>query len=507
MFKKVPFIVCAAILTALLIQPCLPAYAEESDSECWAVIIGVSHYATVADTFYCGDDAQELSQQLSPVWGQDHIKLLLDREATKAAIQAAVNWLADKDLANDTVLFYFSGHGSSEGYIAPYDASYYSDTWISCSELGVWLERLDSQKVVVILETCHAGTFETNLSDGGRVLMMSSRSDEGAWETGLLEHGVFTYFMLQALDEFADANHDYELSAEEVFQYAEAETVFFTSLFPGYSAQHPVLSDSYPGELGLLIKFIFSSEPGLPSGTAALSVDNQPYSADSPPLIWAPGSAHELKVLSPVDAGGGTRYVFISWDAGDTSLSRTTSKGGAYEAKFNTEYQLTIESAYGEPEGGGWYQSGTTATISVASVEEAEVKHIFTGWSGDFVGTDTTASVAMNSPKTVTADWRTDYLLTIESAYGEPEGEGWYQSGSPATISVAPVAGVIIRHIFTGWSGDFVGTETTAVLTIDSPKTIEVDWRTDYTQLYILTAGIIVLASIVTVIVRARRGM
>ena len=499
-------IVFAAILTALLIQPCLPAYAEESASECWAVIIGVSHYEMIEGVVYCDDDARELSQQLSPVWGQDHIKLLLDREATKADIRAAVNWLVDKDSANDTVLFYFSGHGSSEGYIAPYDA-YYDETWISPSELGGWLERLDSQKAVVILETCRAGMFETNLSDGGRVVLMSSRSDEDAWEAGLLENSVFTYFMLQALDKFADANHDYELSAEEIFQYAEPETVSLTTWFPGFSIQHPVLSDSYSGEISLLVQFIFSTEPDLPSGTVALSVDNQPYSAGSSPLIWEPGSAHELKVLSPVDAGGGTRYVFFSWDDGDTSLSRTASNGGVYEAKFNTEYQLTIESAYGEPEGGGWYQEGSTATISVASVEEAEVRRIFTGWSGDFVGTETTASITMNSPKTVTADWRTDYLLTIESAYGEPEGGGWYQSGSPATISVAPVAGIIIRHFFTGWSGDFVGTETTAVLTIDSPKVIKVDWRTDYTQLYILIAGIIVLVSVVTVIVCARRGI
>jgi hypothetical protein len=503
-FKKVPFVVFAAtILMVLLIQPCLPAYAGEPKSECWAVIVGVADYKMIEDVNYSDDDARELAQQLSPVWGQDHIKLLLDREATKTNVRAAIDWLADKDSADDTVLFYFSGHGSSDGYIAPYNA-YYADTWISRSELGGWLDKLDSQNLVVVLDTCRAGLYQTTLGGDGRVVLMSSRSGEDAWETSAFKHTVFTYYILQALDEFADANHNYELSAEEIFQYAEPETVSLTTTFPGFSTQHPVLSDSYPGELSLLVQCLFSPEPSLPSGTVALFVDNQPYSSGSPPLIWAPGSAHELRVLSLADTGRGTRYLFVSWDDGDTSLSRTTSNGGVYGAKFQTEYQLTIESAYGEPEGGGWYQESSTAAISVASIEEAGVRHIFTGWSGDFTGTETTAAITMDSPKAITANWRTDYLLTIESAYGEPEGGGWYQESSTATISVAPVAGVIIRHIFTGWSGDFTGTETTAAITMDSPKTIKVIWLTDYTQLYILVAVVVILVSI-TVIVRTRR--
>jgi hypothetical protein len=209
-----------------------------------------------------------------------------------------------------------------------------------------------------------------------------------------------------------------------------------------------------------------------------------------------------------IDIGKGTRYVFISWDDGDTSASRTISRAGVYTANYKTQYQLTINSAYGQPQGADWYDSGSTTTISVASVEEGTIRHIFTGWSGDFTGEAGTASVIMNSPKTITANWRTDYLLTMESAYGQPEGEGWYESGSSATISVAPIQGIIIRHIFTGWSGDFTATTATTSVTMNSPKAITANWRTDYIQLYILIAGItgvIVLAGAIITIVRRRQ--
>lgn len=509
MYKKIPVIVfISAILTVLpmLIPPCTPAYAEESEPECWAVIIGVGDYKSpkIEDVPGCAENAEELFQLLCPIWGEEHIELLLDSEAAKSEIRAAVDWLASNVDTNDTVLFYFSGHGSEEGYIAPYNA-YYKKTWISARKLSRWLSALDSKKFVIVLDTCHAGQYETNLSDGGRVVLMSSRADELSWNTSFdgTDYGVFTYYLLEALSEFsiADANRDYELSAEELFQYAEPKTVSETTEWntesPGYDIQHPVLSDDYSGELSLLLKFIFNTEPRLPSGSEILVLDNKIYYSSTPPAFtWAPGSVHDLTILSLLDTESGTRNVFTSWNDGDTSISRTISHGGVYTANYKTQHQLLIESAYGEPEGEGWYDAGSTATISVASIEEPTTRHIFTGWSGDYSGDIATASVIMDSPKAITANWRTDYLLTIESTYAEPEGEGWYESGSTVTISVAPSEGMLIRHIFAGWSGDFSADTATASVTMDSPMAVTANWRTDLTRLYMLIGLIVLIAAI-----------
>jgi hypothetical protein len=340
---------------------------------------------------------------------------------------------------------------------------------------------------------------------------MSSRSDELSWETGTLEHGVFTYYILEAVKNFdgADANHDYELSAEEVFQYATPKTISLTTVYAMLSQctiQHPVISDRYSVELSLLTKFIFGVKPYLPPSTQILVLDDRTYTSTPPQLIWAPGSTHNLIVPSVVQKRSDTRYIFTSWSDGNTSVSRTISHGGAYTANYNTEYQLTITSTYGESEGAGWYQEGGTANISVVSlIAEERIKHIFTGWSGDYKGDTPTASVIMSSPKMVTANWRNEYLLTITSPYGEPEGEGWYKENEAVTISVVPIKGIIIRHIFNGWSGDFSGDIATETLTINSPKAITANWRTDYIQLYILIAGVVILVVVIIAIVRKRR--
>src|SRR4030042_1153920 len=104
------FMVLVLFIVSTFALPVMPAQAA-STPECWAVLVGVSNYQYIGDLSYCDDDAQELSDALSPVWGDSHVRLLVDSQATKANILVAIDWLADNADADDTVLFSFSGHG------------------------------------------------------------------------------------------------------------------------------------------------------------------------------------------------------------------------------------------------------------------------------------------------------------------------------------------------------------------------------------------------------------
>ncbi len=483
MFKKVLFIVCFGTVLAVLltsIQLCMPVYAEEPEPECWAVIVGVSHYASSVcyedeegnlvcdgDLKYADDDARDLYELLASIWGEDHIELLLDSEATKVDIYYAIKRLAAKADNDDTVLIYFSGHGLrpeytayqewvgiwdctignwdyitcttwqtsnmmiwqdrqivGSGYICPFDSgqplSWDCDYEIVAADLARWLDMLDSENIVIILDSCSAGSFSSELSQDGRVVLMGCQPDEGSLESCELEHGVFTHYILRAISKFeaADTNGDYEVSAEEIFDYAEPRTV--DEIVRPYAnepaiegRQHPVLYDPhYSRELGLLMKVVFHADAHLPPDTTVLTLDQKPYQSGELPasFTWAAGSVHDVDVPSKVDTEKGTRLVFVSWDDGDASVSRAISHGGEYVANYKTQYQLTIESAYGDPRGEGWYDSGSAATILVIPAEGTIIRQVFTGWSGDFTGTTATASLTMDAPKAIKADWRTEYL-------------------------------------------------------------------------------------------------
>src|SRR4030043_92533 len=133
------FIALTLSLIALAGQNPLPVNAADSQPECWAVIAGVADYkfSNIDDLVYSDDNVLDFSRELSPVWGDSHVKSLIDSQATKAGILNAISWLAANTDANDTVLFYFSGHGGSEGYFCPYDYNGYTfSTTISSSELA-----------------------------------------------------------------------------------------------------------------------------------------------------------------------------------------------------------------------------------------------------------------------------------------------------------------------------------------------------------------------------------
>jgi hypothetical protein len=415
-FSKViiPLFVLLAVVLSVLIQPCLPAYARGTEVEYWAVIVGISNYKNIGDLLYSDDDAQDLYDQLAPIWGEDHIKLLVNIWATTAAIRNAIcTWIDERADDNDVVLLFFAGHGdeySGNYYIAPYNAlsdSYDND--IRDDELDSWLDALEPETMVIILESCHSGGFIDDLSDTGRIILTSSSSGESSWQYRTLGHSVFSYYILEAFDniEQVDTNGDYEISAEEFFFYAEREVVIYTQ--DKGILQHPKLDDGYIGKLGLFYEATFDTSPHITS----LTIDGTAYSPGQLPVSfrWMPDSTHNFEISSIVSSGElGTQFAFTSWSDENSSPSRTISLGGEYTANYVKQYYLTVESEYGDPDGEGWYDEGTTASISVTSPMGIIIRQVCTGWSGDSTVTTPNATVHMDEPKTVTANWRNNYV-------------------------------------------------------------------------------------------------
>ena len=486
-------------------------YAQETEAEYWAVIIGISDYELVDDTWYGRDNAQALYERFAPIWGEDHIKVLVDSAATKANIEDAIySWLAPREDADDVVLFFFSGHGGEylgDYYICPYDSLLYSyANDITDDEFAGWLGALESDNRVVVLDTCHSGGFIPELSASNPVIVTSSAADESAWEFVALGHSVASYYLLEAISdaEPVDTNVNYEISAEELANYIKSNVVAYTTADP--PIQHPQLYDGYAGELALFMMATFDT-----SITASLTIDGTTYSPGQIPVsfLWLPGSVHDCEVPSVANGGIGTQYLFTSWSDGDTSLLRMLSAGGKYTANYKTQYYLTVTSDYGDPTGEGWYDEGTTAwTGSAEPIITADgTRYIFLNWMVD--GTDQTSnpiSVIMNSPHTASTDYKTQHYLTVESEYGDPAGEGWYDGGSTATASVTSPLGTLIRQVFTGWSGDSIATTSSANILMSSPKTVTANWRTEYLYLYILIGGIVGLVGVVSISVIVIRG-
>jgi hypothetical protein len=158
---------------ALLIGPALAVPTvrpEEGDR--WAVVIGVSSYPGLdldgGRLPGAAEDARAVREALVDRRGYpvDHVRLLLDEAATRAAVEEAlVGWLGSRVAPGDHVLVYFAGLGSRipdrdgderDGFdetLVPADARAGSAEGDIPDDLfGAWMDGLASTEIVVVLD-------------------------------------------------------------------------------------------------------------------------------------------------------------------------------------------------------------------------------------------------------------------------------------------------------------------------------------------------------------------
>jgi hypothetical protein len=124
------------------------------------------------------------------------------------------------------------------------------------------------------------------------------------------------------------------------------------------------------------------------------------------------------------------------------------------------------------------FTSGTNVTLTATPGSSS----VFGGWSGAVIGTNTTTTITMDSDKSVTAIFNSNYTLIITKAgtgtgtvTSNPTGINCgstciYQfvDGTNVTLIATPDS----SSTFGGWSGDTICTNTTVTITMDSNKSV-----------------------------------
>lgn len=141
-----------------------------------ALLIGINSYPYVAGARLAGarNDVVRVGRLLRDRFGfpDDHLLLLVDEEATQAAIRAAFEELLGRVGREDSVVCFYSGHGSrlaaperSEGWlesIVPHDSGRgeHPNRDIADVEIDRWVQRLNetTPHVTLIFDCCYSGS-------------------------------------------------------------------------------------------------------------------------------------------------------------------------------------------------------------------------------------------------------------------------------------------------------------------------------------------------------------
>jgi len=224
-------------------------------------------------------------------------------------------------------------------------------------------------------------------------------------------------------------------------------------------------------------------------------------------LTFPIGTTHNVTVDQYLSGGAGVRYYCAQ-------NSLIVSSPGSYTFSYQTQYQLTITtdpSGIAQVGNGGWFVAGASAQTGQAPQlvpGSTGVQYVFVNWVVDgALQNGTQISLTMNGPHNATANYKTQYLLTVNSpnGLGSPQGGGYYDAGSTVQFSVTSPEGYLIQQVFVQWQGDYTGTSPQGSITMDSPKTVSATWMTSYTNVYIAGAAIIALLLIAGVLAMRRR--
>ncbi len=237
-----------------------------------AVVVGVAGYPKVSPLpVTVLDDARDLRARLTDPatcgYPAGQVALLLNGQATRDGIRAALAGLVQRAGPGDTAVVFFSGHGARlsdlrglgdlEGlaeYILPYDADL-SDlprTAISGDEMTALLRQIRAGRLLVLFDSCHSGgagepkaaapSFQAGLSEDyyaglaqgkGRAVIASCRADEVSWVLPGMRNSLFTHHLLGALGGAARTLGDGYVRVFDVFRHV-ADRV------PRQASQHPI---------------------------------------------------------------------------------------------------------------------------------------------------------------------------------------------------------------------------------------------------------------------------
>ena len=237
----------------------------------WAVVVGISQYKFLPaqqQLKYAARDAESFAAFLrSPEGGsfdEQSLRVLLDESATARNIRSALGtWLPSKVAESDLVIIYFAGHGvvtESQGgpYLVPHDAEP-QDLYATALPLeavaSLLQKRIPARQVVVLADANHvaqlggaaagpaSGQNQINQLIGrlagdrpGVFTITANRAGEPSAVADKLGggHGVFTYYLVEALKGAANSDGDSVVQADEAFRYLAAAVSRETG-----GAQHP----------------------------------------------------------------------------------------------------------------------------------------------------------------------------------------------------------------------------------------------------------------------------
>lgn len=222
------------ILIALAYTPWAWSLSTVSP-QTYLVCVGIADYpGNNMDLRVSAKDAKTIAEVFSASHNTE-AHTLVNNAAKLSKVLTTLRTTFAKARPNDTVIFFFSGHGSPGTFLC-YDGG------LLYQQLFNILKDCRAKNKFIIADACYSGKMRTGRKRSPRkynpdniVLFLSSRTNEKSRETGF-SNSLFTMYLERGLRGGADANKDKVVTAREIYKFVHDG---ITQIVDG--KQHPVM--------------------------------------------------------------------------------------------------------------------------------------------------------------------------------------------------------------------------------------------------------------------------
>jgi len=351
------------------------------ETEYWALMVAVGIYKRNPDmdrpTMLVEVERFHDTLLVSEHWQEDHIKVITKENATVFNIVNGLRWLDEMEDENDVCLVYLTTHGFPILWdLPPFDeedgmdealAAYngflpFPNPWsweplanpfaiVTDDMFNALFNRLESQALGVVVDSCHSGGFNDNwsysrsydrevnwvkefageLEGRNRVVVTSVPAEETSYGS------YFAHYIIDGLKGYGDDDDNGKVSLEEAFYFAREKIEEETSM-------RPQIFDDYPGELEL-------AEIEMPPSSPTLS---------ETVIIGNTNTVYEFNVQATDPENHNIRYT-ISWGDGivettgwtisgeEITLTHSWTEEGTYDISAKAEDERGAESEWSTP--------------------------------------------------------------------------------------------------------------------------------------------------------------
>lgn len=240
------------LLTLLLLCCTLAGVARTI----YVVSVGICDYQYIRNLQKAENDATAVSALY--LTHTPHVTTLLGADATHDRILSTLREVFSQAGEDDTVVFFFSGHGSRGGLCA-HDTKK-THALLTYREVQQVMRQCRAGNKQLFIDACFSGGLRNHKSSAqaatgqqpladteGIMLFLSSRTGETSQENPWADNGFFTQYLIKGLKGAADANADRIITAKEIYTFVAAKVSERTA-----KKQNPVMWGKFNDQMHLM---------------------------------------------------------------------------------------------------------------------------------------------------------------------------------------------------------------------------------------------------------------